>query len=136
MDEMSKWVVLSDEIRTGAYRQLFHPETLITGKEDAANNYGRGYYTVGREMVDLALDRVRKVAENCPQLQGFIVFRSFGGGTGSGFGNLMLEGLCRDYGRITKLEFGVYPAPQVEHDLLTLRLQRIFQHPIPVTPYE
>lgn len=27
-----------DEIRTGSYRQLFHPELLISGKEDAANN--------------------------------------------------------------------------------------------------
>ena len=36
-----------DEIRTGAYRQLFHPNQLITGKEDAANNYARGHYTVG-----------------------------------------------------------------------------------------
>ncbi|KAG1129541.1 hypothetical protein G6F42_004971 [Rhizopus arrhizus] len=35
-----------DEVRTGAYRQLFHPEQLITGKEDAANNYARGHYTV------------------------------------------------------------------------------------------
>lgn len=29
-----------DEIRTGDYRQLFHPELLISGKEDAANNCG------------------------------------------------------------------------------------------------
>src|SRR5215217_4458340 len=29
-----------DEVRTGTYRQLFHPEQLISGKEDAANNYG------------------------------------------------------------------------------------------------
>ena len=28
-----------DEVRTGTCRQLFHPEQLITGKEDAANNY-------------------------------------------------------------------------------------------------
>jgi len=27
-----------DEIRTGDYRQLFHPELLVSGKEDAANN--------------------------------------------------------------------------------------------------
>ena len=27
-----------DEIRTGKYRSLFHPEMLISGKEDAANN--------------------------------------------------------------------------------------------------
>ncbi len=34
-----------DEVRTGTYRQLFHPEQLISGKEDAANNYARGHYT-------------------------------------------------------------------------------------------
>ena len=28
-----------DEVRTGTYRQLFHPEQLISGKEDAANNF-------------------------------------------------------------------------------------------------
>ena len=36
--------------RWGSYRylpSLFHPEQLITGKEDAANNYARGHYTVG-----------------------------------------------------------------------------------------
>jgi len=36
-----------DEVRTGTYRQLFHPEQLISGKEDAANNYARGYCTIG-----------------------------------------------------------------------------------------
>ena len=34
-----------DEVRTGTYRQLFHPEQLISGKEDAANNFARGHYT-------------------------------------------------------------------------------------------
>jgi tubulin alpha len=73
-----------DEVRTGKYRQLFHPEQLITGKEDAANNYARGHYTVGKEMVDLCLERIRKLADNCGGLQGFFVFHSVGGGTGSG----------------------------------------------------
>lgn len=50
-----------DEVRTGTYRQLFHPEQLITGKEDAANNYARGHYTVGKEMIDSVLDRIRKL---------------------------------------------------------------------------
>ena len=35
-------------LRTGTYRQLFHPEQLINGKEDAANNYARGHYTIGK----------------------------------------------------------------------------------------
>src|SRR6185369_6867314 len=35
-----------DEVHTGTYRQLFHPEQLITRKEDAANDYTRGHYTM------------------------------------------------------------------------------------------
>lgn len=101
-----------DEVRTGAYRNLFHPEQLITGKEDAANNYARGHYTVGKELIDQVMDRVRRVADNCSGLQGFLFTHSFGGGTGSGFGALMLERLSVDYGKKSKLEFAVYPAPQ------------------------
>lgn len=55
------FVPFLDEVRTGTYRQLFHPEQLITGKEDAANNYARGHYTIGKEIVDLVLDRIRKL---------------------------------------------------------------------------
>ena len=52
---------VTDEVRTGPYSKLFHPEQLITGQEDAANNYARGHYTVGRQLIDLVLDRVRKM---------------------------------------------------------------------------
>ena len=55
---------LPDEVRTGTYRQLFHPEQLITGKEDAANNYARGHYTIGKEIIDLVLDRTRKLVSS------------------------------------------------------------------------
>ena len=63
-----------DEIRTGTYRNLFHPETvslvmifavpilslqMITGKEDAANNYARGHYTIGKEQILLTVDKIR-----------------------------------------------------------------------------
>ncbi|CAH3134604.1 unnamed protein product [Pocillopora meandrina] len=102
-----------DEVRTGTYRQLFHPEQLITGKEDAANNYARGHYTVGKEMIDLVLDRIRKLADQCTGLQGFLIFHSFGGGTGSGFTSLLMERLSVDYGKKSKLEFSIYPAPQI-----------------------
>ncbi|CAJ0572797.1 unnamed protein product, partial [Mesorhabditis spiculigera] len=102
-----------DEVRTGTYKQLFHPEQLITGKEDAANNYARGHYTIGKEIIDLVLDRVRRLADNCSGLQGFLIFHSFGGGTGSGFTSLLMERLSVDYGKKSKLEFSIYPAPQV-----------------------
>ena len=102
-----------DEVRTGPFRQLFHPEQLVTGKEDAANNFARGHFTVGRERIDAVVDKVNKLTEQCHSLQGFFIFRSFGGGTGSGFASLLLERLSVDYGKKSKLEFTIYPAPQV-----------------------
>ena len=68
---------------------------------------------MGKEIVDLVLEKVRKQSEQCTGLQGFLIFHSFGGGTGSGFTSLLMERLSVDYGKKSKLEFSVYPAPQV-----------------------
>jgi tubulin alpha len=73
------YLFFKDEIRHGPYSKLFHPEQLISGKEDAANNYARGHYTIGKEIVDTVLDKLRKIADQCTGLQGFLVFHSFGG---------------------------------------------------------
>lgn len=73
------------------------------------------HFPVGREIVDLCLDRVRKLADNCTGLQGFLVFNAVGGGTGSGLGSLLLERLSVDYGKKSKLGFSIYPSPQVRH---------------------
>ncbi|XP_022742827.1 tubulin alpha chain-like [Durio zibethinus] len=105
--------IVIDEVRIGTYRQLFHPEQLISGKEDAANNFTRGHYTIGKEIVDLCLDRIRKLADNCIEFQGVLVFNAVGGGTGSGLGSLLLERLSVDYGKKSKLGFTVYHSPQV-----------------------
>ncbi|CCM05571.1 uncharacterized protein FIBRA_07798 [Fibroporia radiculosa] len=107
-----------DEVKTGPYKALFHPEGMITGKEDAANNYARGHYTVGKEIIDPVMDKIRRLADNCSGLQGFFVFHSFGGGTGSGLGALLLEHLAADYGKKSKLEFCVYPAPQLSSSVV------------------
>ncbi len=46
-------------------------------------------------------------------MQGFLIFHSFGGGTGSGFTSLLMERLSVDYGKKSKLEFSIYPSPQI-----------------------
>ena len=71
------------------------------------------FLILGKELVDLVLDRIRKLADQCTGLQGFLIFHSFGGGTGSGFASLLMERLSVDYGKKSKLEFAIYPAPQV-----------------------
>lgn len=103
----------SDEVRSGIYSALFHPDQLVSGNEDAANNYARGHYTIGKEIIGTTLDRIRRMADACSGLQGFLVFHSFGGGTGSGFASLIMERLSMDYGKKSKLGFSIYPAPQV-----------------------
>lgn len=100
-------------VKKGKYKNLFHPEQLINGKEDAANNYARGHYTVGKEILGKSLERIRLLADNCDGLQGFLIFHSFGGGTGSGFGSLLMQNLTQFYGKKSKLEFSIYPAPKI-----------------------
>lgn len=102
-----------NEIREGEYRNLFHPQNLVCGKEDAANNYARGHYTVGREILEPVMEEIRRIADSCEGLQGFLIFHSFGGGTGSGFGSCLMENLAAEFGKKSKLEFSVYPAPKV-----------------------
>lgn len=55
-------------------------------------NYARGHYTIEKEIVDLCLDRIRKLSDNCTGLQGFLVFNAVGGGTGSGFAWIVVIG--------------------------------------------
>lgn len=102
-----------DEVRKGAYGKLYHPDSLINGKEDAANNYARGHYTVGKELLESTLNTIRKTVDQCESLQGFLIFHSVGGGTGSGFASLLLEHLTNDYPKKAKLDFCVYPSPHV-----------------------
>ena len=50
------------------YRDLYHPEQMISGKEDAANNYARGHYTIGKEILDLVMDRIRRLVSSFSKL--------------------------------------------------------------------
>ena len=86
---------------------------LISGKEDAANNFAQGLYTIGSEIIDSELDRVRKLADNCTGLRGFSAFHPCGGGTGAGLARLLLEHLSVDYGEKPKSSFTVCACAQV-----------------------
>ena len=37
--------------------------------KDAANNYARGHYTIGKEQIQLTVDKIRRMAEQAQGLQ-------------------------------------------------------------------
>lgn len=86
---------------------------MVAGKEDAANNFARGHYTVGKELLPRCMERFRRLAESCDRVQGFLVTSAVGGGTGSGTGALLLEALSAEFGKKSKLAFSVFPSPRL-----------------------
>lgn len=97
-------------IRTGATRNLFDPEQFVSGKEDASSCFARGMLTQGRKIEGLCVERIRKISEGCGNLQGFVLFNSVAGGTGSGLGTLLLDQLSKGYKKKQKVAFTVFPS--------------------------
>lgn len=56
-----------------------------------------GYYTHGTEYYDKLEDNIRRMAEKCSRLHGFLTMHSLGGGTGSGLGTAVLKLLADNY---------------------------------------
>ncbi|VDN12070.1 unnamed protein product, partial [Dibothriocephalus latus] len=98
-----------DEIRTGLYRGMFNPARLVTGLEDMANNFGRGYYGCPQNLVDQGMNAVRKEAEQADKLQSCLVFHSFGGGTGAGTTCRLVELMDAEFMKVPKIEMAIYP---------------------------
>ncbi|CAM9744061.1 unnamed protein product [Scytosiphon promiscuus] len=80
-----------DSVRAGPFGQLFRPDNFVFGQTGAGNNWAKGHYTEGAELIDSVLDVVRKEAESCDALQGFQLTHSMGGGTGAGMGTLLIS---------------------------------------------
>ncbi|KAI7822541.1 alpha-beta tubulin [Gamsiella multidivaricata] len=102
-----------DAVRTGEFGQLFRPDNYIFGQSGAGNNWAKGHYTEGAELVDSVLDVVRKEAESCDCLQGFQITHSLGGGTGSGMGTLLISKIREEYPDRMMCTFSVMPSPKV-----------------------
>jgi tubulin alpha len=64
-------------------------------------------------MIDKNIETIRRMAERCDGLQGFTLFHSVGGGTGSGYAALLLERLSVEFGKTSKIDFCIYPSPEV-----------------------
>jgi len=102
-----------DQIYSSDVGSLFKPDAAVRGTSGAGNNWAKGHYTEGAELIDQALDVARKEVEDCDCLQGFQFVHSIGGGTGSGMGTLLLSKLREEYPDRIMVSYPVFPSPKV-----------------------
>ncbi|XP_029787364.1 tubulin beta chain-like, partial [Suricata suricatta] len=92
---------------------VYYSPFPLAGQSGAGNNWAKGHYTEGAELVDSVLDVVRKESESCDCLQGFQLTHSLGGGTGSGMGTLLISKIREEYPDRIMNTFSVMPSPKV-----------------------
>jgi len=96
-----------DEVRYN-HPNLFRSDCFISGKEDAANIFSRGY-TIGKQNIESYLEQVRLMVESCDNFQGFMIYNATGGGTGSGVSSVLIEHLRSEYPKDCQMNVVSYP---------------------------
>lgn len=102
-----------DSIRSGPLGHIYRPDNLIAGQSGAGNNWAKGFYTEGAELMESVMDVIRREAEQADSLQGFQLAHSLGGGTGSGLGTLLLTRIREEYPDRMLSTYSVLPSPKV-----------------------
>ncbi|KAE9383711.1 beta-tubulin 1 tubb1 [Gymnopus androsaceus JB14] len=97
---------------SGPLGGLFCPDNFVFGQSGAGNNWAKGHYMEGAELVDSVLDVIRKEAEATDCLQGFQITHSLGGGTGAGMGTLLISKIREEYPDRMMCMYSVVPSPK------------------------
>ncbi|XP_048666850.1 tubulin beta-1 chain isoform X3 [Marmota monax] len=122
-----------DSIRSSRLGALFQPDSFVHGNSGAGNNWAKGHYTEGAELIENVMDVVRNESESCDCLQGFQVVHSLGGGTGSGMGTLLMNKIREEYPDRILNAFSVMPSPKVSDTVVepynaVLSIHQLIEH--------
>eukprot|EP00929_Paragymnodinium_shiwhaense_P012106 TRINITY_DN1187_c0_g1_i1.p1 TRINITY_DN1187_c0_g1~~TRINITY_DN1187_c0_g1_i1.p1 ORF type:complete len:447 (-),score=89.88 TRINITY_DN1187_c0_g1_i1:30-1370(-) len=106
-----------DSVRESDFGKLISPDNLICGgpSTGTGSNWAKGHYTIGAELVDSALEVIRKEQEPCEYFQGFQFLHSIGGGTGSGLGTLLMSKLKEEFCSNMFQTSTIVPSPDVSN---------------------
>lgn len=58
-----------DSVRSGVIGRMFRPDNFIFGQSGAGNNWAKGHYSEGADLIEAVMDIVHREAENCDCLQ-------------------------------------------------------------------
>lgn len=87
---------------------IYNPSILPSG-----NNWAKGMYTNGAELIDTIMDKVRKNVEMCENLEGFQASFSTSGGTGSGLTSLIMSKIMEEYSCKIMIGYPILPSPNI-----------------------
>ena len=99
-------------ICAGPSGQLFRTKNFVFGQTGVGNNWTKGHYTEGAELIHSILDVVRKEAEQCDCLQSFSVTYSLGDDTDSGMEKILISKIREEYSNKIMATFSAMPSPK------------------------
>lgn len=86
-----------NSVKNSKYGGLFHPDNYICSTSSTGNNFAKGFYSDGSDILESIMEVVRKELEFCDSIQTFQLFHSLGGGTGSGLGCLTFNKINEEH---------------------------------------
>eukprot|EP01102_Stenamoeba_stenopodia_P004939 TRINITY_DN15443_c0_g1_i1.p1 TRINITY_DN15443_c0_g1~~TRINITY_DN15443_c0_g1_i1.p1 ORF type:complete len:461 (+),score=95.91 TRINITY_DN15443_c0_g1_i1:171-1553(+) len=97
---------------------LFSPDQTVRGSESSIV-YGHACWLSSVER-DEALDKIRKLVEQCSSFGGFMFHHSISGGTGAGFASNLLYKFRfgEEYAKKTRTSFCLFPSPRCESSVV------------------
>ncbi|KAL0245295.1 hypothetical protein GEMRC1_009374 [Eukaryota sp. GEM-RC1] len=97
-------------IQNSDWGSFYNPENIFCSADGggAGNNWAQGFEQA-EGLSEEVLDIIDREAENSDSLEGFKLFHSIAGGTGSGMGSYILEGLADRYPKNLVSTYSVFP---------------------------
>jgi len=99
-----------DCVRGSLFGEMFRSDNYVYGNSGSGNNFAKGYKHDGNLLLPAVWDTLTKEVEKCERLQGIQIIHAIGGGTGSGFGSLLLENINENLSECLALTCTVLPS--------------------------
>lgn len=128
-------VDLEPRVINSLQKNFYNEENIFVSNEGcgAGNNWAHGYYS-GKSLKNDIMDAIQREAEACDLLESFFMTHSVAGGTGSGFGSLLLEEIKQNFPKKILNTFSIFPNNEEISDVVVqpynsvLALQRLFSY--------
>ena len=86
---------------------------FVSHKLGCGDSYSRGCYSIGREIIEKCIKKIKSIVEKCSNLEGFIVINSILGGTGAGLSISILNRLKVNFPKKFVIQSSIVGSPDL-----------------------